>query len=78
MFLALKQILLSTAQVHKHLDKFDSNEILCSILSCIYDYFFIVLFTCSEVNGSHQHTPWSIFKLEDFIERFVCLNCIFF
>ena len=46
--------------MHKHLDIFDRIELLCYILSCINDLFLYMCLLVLELNGSHQHSPWSI------------------
>ena len=46
--------------MHKHLYTFDSSEILCKILICINYLFLYICLLVLELNGSHQHSPWSI------------------
>ena len=46
--------------MHKHWYTFDSSEILCKILICINDLLLYICLLVLELNGSHQHSPWSI------------------
>ena len=59
--------------MHKHFYTFDSSEISCKILICINDLFLYICLLVLELNGSHQHSPWSIcdnFELhKDFVKK---------
>ena len=46
--------------MHKHWFTFDISEISCKILICINDLFLYICLLVLELNGSHQHSPWSI------------------
>ena len=55
--------------MHKHWFTFDISEISCMILICINDLFLYICLLVLELNGSHQHSPWSIcdsYKLNDY------------
>ena len=46
--------------MHKHWFTFDISEISCKILICINYLFLYICLLVLELNGSHQHSPWSI------------------